>query len=73
MHNLSQEEIEALLKDLELHNEKSKKLQETVYQLEFDFSKAADHNETIECSHFWEKYTGLQEVDEYCIYCKEKR
>lgn len=73
MYNLSQEEIEEILKDLEIHNEMQKPLESKEEQLEFDFSKTSDHNETIECSHFWEKYTGLKETDEYCVYCKEKR
>lgn len=71
-YNLSQEEIDALILDIE---KEAKALNPNNEQLSFDFSlveKVRDHNE-IGCVHEYEMYTGLKESFEHCKKCGEKK
>jgi len=69
-NNLSQEEINQLLLELEEYHK------ETDKQLAFDFNKVdniKDHIEIETClNHTWEEYTGLKEVYRFCKICNIK-
>ena len=66
-YNLSEEEIEALLKETEeFHKDPN--------QLELDLTGAQDHIEIETCLfHSWEKYEGLRESFYHCKLCGEKK
>jgi len=70
-NNLSQEEINQLLLELEQYHK------ETDKQLAFDFNKVdniKDHIEIETClTHLWEKYEGIRESFFHCKVCGEKQ
>ena len=61
MLNLSQEEIDAIMKEM---NEQGKIVPRQ--QLELDFTKSA-----TKCEHEWKEYIGLNQKDIYCTKCNE--
>lgn len=69
-NNLSQEEIDQLLRELEEYHKETNK------QLAFDFNKVdniKDHIEIDTClTHSPEEYKGLKEVFIHCKVCGEK-
>lgn len=81
LYNLSQEEIDALVKDIE--KEATLNGNNSIFSggintetiKPFDFSlidNVKDHNE-IGCFHEWEMYTGLVETFEHCKKCGKKK
>lgn len=71
LFNLSQEEIDALMKDLDNYFLPNSEQQEG-----FDFTKVdsiQDHNETVGCKHEFVEYVGLNEKFDHCKLCGSKK
>lgn len=71
MLNLSQEEIDDLMKDLDNYFLPNSEQQEG-----FDFTKVdaiQDHNETVGCKHEFVEYVGLNEKFDHCKMCGSKK
>jgi len=59
MLNLSQEEIDAIMNELEQQGK-------IVPRQQLEFTKSA-----IKCEHDWKEYIGLNQKDTYCTKCNE--
>lgn len=66
---LSQEEIDAILKDMAKNDPDQFKQLE--FDLDIDFIQ--DYNETNNCMHEWIEYIGFNEKYEFCKLCGQKR